>query len=208
MADASSSAGRKNEITLPDDDADSFGRIIEHLYGNNNAAFEINLLDLEGAEKLADMYVLAEQYQLRDFQDRVIRKLKQMDVLREDRMTFFHTASKICENTRESDNIFEPYFAEQAATHLKSMSKTEAQKLSEMMLWGGRFAKKIFQFQANICREMHLERVMDKVKWKADVAAVQEQLQSATAKSTADLAKASRMHKSQHPACGYCHILL
>ena len=226
MTNASFSEGITKEIALPEDDADSFGRIIEHLYGNNDAAFDINLLDLEGAEKLADMYGLAEKYQLPDFQDRVIRKLKQMDVLRENRTTFFHIARKICEHTRESDKIFEPYFAEQAAIHFKSMSKYEVEELSEMVCSGGSFAKKIVQIQGNIYDEMTLKRLRDRTSWKdevavlhgqvrsataksaADLAAAQEQLQSATAKSAADLAKASRMHKSQHPNCMYCHVLL
>lgn len=54
--------------------------------------FDVDFLDLDGAEKLADMYGLAEKYQLPDFQDLVIQKLKQLDLLKEDRMTFFHIA--------------------------------------------------------------------------------------------------------------------
>lgn len=135
------------EIVLSEDDADSFGRIVEHLYGNNDAAFDISLLDFEGAEKLADMYGLAEKYQLPDFQDCVIQKLKQLDVLREDRMTFFHIARKICESTRDLDDIFGPYFAKQAAIHLKSMSKEEVEELSEMVYSGGSLTKKIFKFK-------------------------------------------------------------
>lgn len=77
MTTSSFSEGLAKQITLPEDDADNFGRIIEHLYGNNDAAFTVDLLDLNGAEKLADMYGLAEKYQLPAFQDLIIRKLKQ-----------------------------------------------------------------------------------------------------------------------------------
>lgn len=45
--------GISKQIALPEDDVDNFRRIIEHLYGNNDAAFDVDLLDLDGAEKLA-----------------------------------------------------------------------------------------------------------------------------------------------------------
>lgn len=208
MTNGSFSESVTKEIVLPEDDADSFGRIIEHLYGNNDAAFEINLPDLEGAEKLADMYGLAEKYQLRGLQSRIVQKLKQLDLLKEDCMTFFHIAQKICENTRDSDKIFERYFADQAVKHLKSVSEDEIEELSDMVCSGTWFAKKIVQYQGNSYREMDLEWEMEKVGLKDEVSAAKERLKFATAKSEADLAKASRMHRSQHPGCGYCHVLL
>lgn len=145
MTMRSSSEDAIKEIMLPEDDADNFGRILEHLYGNNDAAFEVDLLDFDGAAKLADMYMLAEKYQLHNFKARVIEKLQLFDVLREDRMAFFKIASKICLNTAESDDIFMPYFFNQASKHLKSLTMEEADDLSEMIWFGGSFAKKIFQ---------------------------------------------------------------
>ena len=148
MTSGSFLESRTKEIVLPEDDADNFGRIVEHLYGNNVAALEMNnLRDFEWAKKLAELYGLAEKYQLPDFQDGVIQKLKQLDMLKKDRMAFFHIASKICESTRDLDQIFDPYFAEQAAIHLESMSSEETQALSEMLFSGGSFAKKIYHFQ-------------------------------------------------------------
>ena len=208
MTNGSFSESVKKEIVLPEDDADSVGRILEHLYGNNDAAFDINLLDFEGAEKLADMYGLADKYQLPDFQERVIRKLKQLDVLREDRMAFFHIARKIWENTRESDDIFGSYFAEQAAVHLKSMSEEEIAELSNMIHSGKSFAMKTFQVQADIFSEMRRDWLKENETLKKKVASVQDQLRYATSTVEVDLAKAKRMHRSQHPACSYCHVLL
>lgn len=204
MTNGSFSESMTKEIVLPEDDADSFGRILEHLYGNNDAAFDIDLLDFEGAEKLADMYGLAEKYQLPDFQIRIIRKLKQLDVRREDRMAFFHIACKIWENTPDSDDIFGPYFAEQAAVHLKSMTDEEVAELSNEIYLGRRFAMKMFQVQADIFRDC----LKDNEKLNKKVAFVQDQLRYATATAEADLAKAKRMHRSQHPACSYCHVLI
>ena len=208
MTSGAFSESMTKEIVLPEDDADSFGRLVEHLYGNNDAAFDIKLPDCETAEKLADMYALAEKYQLPDFQDLIIQKLKQLDVLREGSMIFFHIVRKISENTRDLDDIFGPYFARQAAIHLESMSKEEVEELSEMICLGGGFAKKIFQIQADIYSQTELNWQADRTILEEEVAVAERQFQSATAEVAADLAKAKRMHRSQHPACGQCHVLL
>lgn len=148
MTTSSFSEGLSKQITLPADDADSFGRIIEHLYGNNDAAFDVSLLDSDGAEKLADMYGLAEKYQLPTFQDLVIRKLKRLELLEENHMAFFRIARQISQLTRESDNIFMKYFVEQAAAHMVAMSVQEYMELSELAYAGGHFARIICKIQA------------------------------------------------------------
>lgn len=207
MTSDSFSEGVTREIVLPEDDADSFGRILEHLYGNNDVAFDVDLLDFDGAEKLADMYGLAEKYQLPDVQDRVIQKLKQLDVLRENRMTFFKIAHQIFQSTRDTDAIFQSYFATQAAIHLKSMLKEELEELSEMICLGGRFARKVFQVQADTYSEAHLNWLTDKSSLKESFAVTEVHLRSVNAMVAADMAKARRMHKSQHPSCWQCHVL-
>lgn len=160
MTTSSFSEGVSKEIALPEDDVDSFGRIIEHLYGNNDAAFNVDLLELDGAEKLADMYGLAEKYQLPGFQDLVIRKLKQIDLLKEDRITFFHVARQISQLTRESDKIFMTYFLDQAEIHMASMSEQEERELSEMVYLGGHFARIICKIQAALYHKT-LQKISD-----------------------------------------------
>lgn len=171
MTTSSFSEGVSKQITLPEDDADNFGRIIEHLYGNNDAAFDVNLLDLDGAEKLADMYGLAEKYQLPTFQDLVIRKLKQLDLLKENRMAFFRIVRQISQLTRESDNIFMRYFVDQAAEHMVSMSVQEYMELSEMAYSGGHFARIICKIQAAI---YHATTTNDKISLKRAFAVTAE----------------------------------
>lgn len=150
MTTSSFSEGLAKQITLPEDDADNFGRIIEHLYGNNDAAFTVDLLNLNGAEKLADMYGLAEKYQLPAFKDLVIRKLKQTNFLKENRIAFFRIMRQITLLVRESDYIFKNYLVEQARTHLILMSIEEYTALSEMVYSGGEFARIIFKIQGNV----------------------------------------------------------
>lgn len=190
MTSSSFLEGVTKEIALPEDDADSFGRIIEHLYGNNDAALDV---DSDEAEKLADLYGLAEKYQLPGFKYLVIQKLKQLDLLKESRMTFFNIAHQICQVTRESDEIFGAYFAYQAVIHMASMSKTESEELSEIVYSGGHFARMICQLQAATHRKSQLGWLIDKESLNQTVA---------------DLEKAQRVHKSQHPSCHQCHVLL
>lgn len=191
MTSSSFLEGVTKEIALPEDDADSFGRIIEHLYGNNDAALDVD--DSDEAEKLANLYGLAEKYQLPGLKDLVIQKLKQLDLLKENRMTFFNIAHQICQVTGESDEIFGAYFAHQAVIHMASMSKTESEELSEIVYSGGHFARMICQLQAATHRKSQLGWLIDKGSLNQTVA---------------DLEKAQRMHKSQHPSCYQCHVLL
>lgn len=202
------SEGVRKEIALPEDDSDSFGRIIEHLYGNNDAALDVDLLDSDGAEKLADVYGLAEKYQLAGLKNLVIQELKQLDLLKENRMTFFHIAHQLCQVTRESDEIFVPYFAHQAAIHLASMSKTESQDLSEIVYSGGLFAKTICQIQAATYRQSQRDWIADKESLRQRGDAAEKEIEFKLRKTTANLEKAQRVHKSQHPSCYQCHVLL
>lgn len=148
MTTISFSEGISKEIALPEDNVDSVGRIIEHLYRNNDAAFDVDLLYLDGAEKLVDMYGLAEKYQLLGLQELIIRKLKQIDLLKENRMTFFHIARQISQLTRESDEIFLDYFSDQGAIYMVSMSAQEYQELSKMVYSGRLFSRAIYKIQA------------------------------------------------------------
>lgn len=207
MTTSSFSEGIAKEIALPEDDEDSFGRILEHLYGNNDAAFDIQLQGLDGAEKLADVYGLAEKYQLPDVQDRVIQKLKQLDVLKHNRKIFFRIARQICQTTRDSDTVFDSYFAQQAAEHLKCMSQNEVDWLSKMLCSGGSFASRIFQVQADIYRKSKLIWLTENLSLKQGGAVAEEGLRMKIIGITNDLEKAKRMHKSQHPSCYQCHVL-
>ena len=207
MTNGSFSESVTKEIVLPEDNADSFGRIVEHLYGNNDAAFDVDLLNFDGAENLADSYGLAEKYQLPSFQGRVVQKLQQLDVLRENPMAFFRIARQICQNTRETDDIFKSYFVKQAAIHLKSMSEQEVQELSDMIYLGGSFARKIFQVQTDNNNITRWNWLTDKVSLEKRIATAEKQLQSATTTAAADLKKAKRMHTSQHSACRKSLIL-
>lgn len=208
MTTSSFSEGITKEIAFPEDDADGFGRILEHLYGNNDAAFDVCELGFDGAEKLADVYGLAEKYQLPNVQDRVIRELKQLDELKLNQKLFFRIARQICQVTRESDANFDSYFAQQAAIHLKSMSKQEVDELSKLLCSGGSFASKIFQIQADSYRKSQLVWLAEKVSLREKGAAAEEQLQRELRKVIADLEKGQRVHKSQHPSCHQCHVLL
>lgn len=211
------------EIVLPEDDPDSFGRMIEHLYDNNEGAFS-NLLDVDdgaekvvddgaeelvddGAEKLADMYGLAGKYQLPDFQYYIVQKLGQLDVLRRDKMKFFRLARQIWENTRESDDIFERYFERQSTTHLKSMSEEEVEELFEMASSEKSFAKKLLQVQAGMYSELQWIFVTNGAKLKKEIQLLRTQLSHATTGAEVDVENGRENHRTNHSSCRLCFYL-
>lgn len=126
MTNSSFSESITKEIVLPEDDADSFGRILEHLYGNNDATFDLGRLhDLDYAATLADMYGLAEKYLLPDIQNHILRILKYLNDVDRDEKMFFYIAHLILQKIQDEDKIVEPYFAEQATEQLDRILTVE-----------------------------------------------------------------------------------
>lgn len=203
------------EIRLPEDNADSFGRLLEHLYGNNSAAFDINYEDSGVADKLVDMYTLAEKYQLADLQNRIEKSLEQLNGLSQDRLFFFKIAHKICQSAVNGEKIFNTELAVQARKRLKDMTVEESKELSELVELGGSYASKIFSYQA-------AAHAQDKAAWLSEKKALSDKFKKAVEQAatgwsssilthsgtTYSLEKAKRMHASQHPHCEQCHVLL
>lgn len=144
--------GVTKEIVLPEDDPDSIGRIIHHLYGNSRAVFSFDSMGLAAADRLADMYSLAEKYQLPKLKTAIISTLKETS-LKNDRVAFFEIASQICCMTNEKDSDFHAYFESQALLHLPYLVGEQLDKVAETMSQGGVFASKMFRFQASLLRK-------------------------------------------------------
>lgn len=142
------------EITLPEDDEDTFGRIIEFLYGNLYDALRFNPLASSAcAEKLADMFVLADKYDLFDLQETIIEQLEELYLLKENRMAFFNTVYRITQNARDHYGNLRSFFARKVAAHLKCPKPEEIEMLSEMVESDGTFAKWMFEAQMRLYRE-------------------------------------------------------
>ncbi|MCJ1429969.1 hypothetical protein MMC29_007884, partial [Sticta canariensis] len=113
----------EKQIDLPDDDAIAFGCVLEFMY----------LGVFHGDEKpdrvtkaalLADVYILADKYQLEDLKDLLICPLGAiLETASEDECLecFFDAARKIYENNPDSDFLF-PRFFKQTVTHMLNHS--------------------------------------------------------------------------------------
>lgn len=194
------------EIVLPEDDPDSFGRALVALYGNPSRAFsDIKHLPMGSEQKLVDMYALADKYELCSVKEEVVNCLKQSAELAtgspSNALLFFNITSKILNYMLDSDELFLHYFEEEAPQHLRVLipqPQTSAMKeFAELLENGGPFAKRICLMMAQVYREEADKNREELIK-----------KQAAVSKKEADLDKARRMHRSQHPNCGQCHVLL
>lgn len=143
------------EISLPEDDEDAFGRIIEYLYGDHQNAFLFSGLDhSETLKKLATIYIVADKYNLAAIQKVVISALEK--VSKADMTAFFKTGCHISQNVQPSDKIFSTYFEKKAREHLKTATTAATRQISDLVESGGSFAKAVFQVQADLYQEEQL----------------------------------------------------
>ena len=160
------------EIILPEDDEDAFGRIIELLYGNENNAYDFSPLDEAGSvKKLADMFVLADKYDLFNIQNRVMTKLEEVKLLKENRMAFFNMAYQITQASSDSYENFLAFFRREAPKHLESLTKNDIKELSEMVESESIFSKWMLEAQANLYHE-------DQKKWSKEIKTITAEMKN------------------------------
>lgn len=184
------------EIILPEDNEDTFGRIIEFLYGNEHDAFNFGLLnESESVEKLTDMFVLADKYDLFNIQCSIIDKLEKVKLLKENRMAFFNTVYRITRDSQDSYGPFRAFFTKKAVAHLKSLTTEEIKKLSEMAESEGTFASWMFDAQAKLYQD-------DQRKWSEEIQKTTAELRNTEAKLNTAQAGISSLKAAleKHPA--------
>ena len=144
------------EIILPEDDEDAFGRIIEFLYDNEHDAFDFSSLnESESIAKLANMFALADKYDLPNLQKTIITKLEDVKLMKKKPMTIFNTAYQIDQNSGDSYGFFRSFFAKNAGAHLKSLTAAEFKTLLDMVESEESFTKWIFVALAELYRQDH-----------------------------------------------------
>lgn len=199
MSGGSFAESISKEIKFPEDDPDTFGRILEHLYGNHAAAFNFDEVEEEEeSEILSDMYQVAEKYQLPLIQKDIMGKLDQNPLWKDDRVSFFQIARRMCRQTADSDVIFHSVFEKRAATHMKMLSGHEVDLLADLVDSGGCFAKKILQIQAELYRKSRftIKRLED--EWK--------ELEQIKDETEVEWENAMKMHQIWHPQCDCCFV--
>ena len=188
------------EVSLPEDDEDAFGRIIEYLYGDSTNAFAFRGLDgSETLKKLAGIYIIADKYQLARVQEVVISALKKVSKV--DMIAFFKTGCHIFQNIPDSDKLFSTYFKTEAGIYLKNATTTDIHKIAELAESGGSFAKAVFQVQAELYQKeqrtssTQMESLEEKLKAKEKVLSrAQTNISRMRSKLFAHTGKLERLH--------------
>lgn len=139
------------QIYLPDDNVTDFGLVLEYLY-TGDFPFE-GSIDLKLEDQLAEVYILADKYQLPLLKELVIAKLRSSmssNVTTAARsLTFLTIAHKIYHGTlgSESDEVFYQFFADTAISALEKVDTNKLHVVEEMIDDGGRFATDVFALQ-------------------------------------------------------------
>ncbi len=137
---ANSKESHRQTYSLPDHNADTFGRLLEYLYSHDyDPEKKTNAKDV--ALELADMYIMAERYQLNLLKAIVIDRFRETKTRsRERRITslwkgpltisespiaLIAASRRIYNNVPESDTEFRAYFKSTASHCLLDLSAVE-----------------------------------------------------------------------------------
>lgn len=140
-----------HKITLHDDNPADFSLMLEYLYTGDFPFEGSDNLELE--HQLADLYIMADKYQLQSLKDLVIAKLSSSTSFhvgsKANGTAFFAIAYKIYHGTAdsESNRVFYNFFAKLAVPVLQKLKRDEVQAVQDMLLDGGRFAADMFAVQ-------------------------------------------------------------
>ena len=213
----------EKQIDLPEDDAVAFGCVLEFMYLGVVHGYEAPDRAAQVAV-LADVYILADKYQLEDLKEFIICPLGALlESANEDGCLecFFDAASKIYENNPDSDVLF-PDFFRKAVAHLLGQSDQiphlEAH-IRRCICEGGRLAQDTFD---TFCLDMATDHELDKavLEQQAAIELAELQRQHRTLKYKHDilevkgdimssiLSSVKQSHRVYHPKCGFCGVLM
>lgn len=155
--------GRTRHIHLPDDDAETFGLLLDYLFSRNweppRASFESQM------ESHVDLYIIADKYDVGRLKIRIqgkvevmvqhlcaprgLRRLTANGGLPEDTTVcdFFKAMKRLYENLPESDNTFRAFFVRQSEWVLGIALPKDYKVLDDLIADGGPFAVDMFKAQ-------------------------------------------------------------
>ena len=152
-------------LEFPEDDAEDFAILLEYLYTlklPDRWTRDIHRLDskeeMELAHRLADIYILADKYQLPGLKEIIVRRLDTMRFLLDMSKDFFRIAVKIYQNTAGiDDQAFFNFFIANAAHMARGAFGSEHSKeiLEDIINDGGDFA---VDFMEALMRQIEEDR--------------------------------------------------
>lgn len=213
----------EKQIDLPDDDANAFGCVLEFMYlgvfRGDETPDRVAKADL-----LANVYVLAEKYQLKDLQDLLICPLGAiLESASKDECLecFFDAAHKIYENSPDSDVVF-PGLFKRAVTFMLGNSDVvphlEAH-IRRCIYNGGKLAEDTFDA---FCIDMTTNHELDKAALEKEAAMELAELQKQhrilqhkhdILEGRGDimssvLSSVKESHRVFHRKCGFCDVIM
>lgn len=134
-------------IELPDDDANVFECMLEYMYRGVLHGVETQTQSVRAA-MMADLYILAEKYQLSDLKELLIPPLASiLDNADAERIEcFFHATRKIYENTPDSEVLFPASYKKKVAQMLSYRNKYPylESHIKRFIFDGGKLAQDTF----------------------------------------------------------------
>ncbi|KAL9118181.1 MAG: hypothetical protein Q9187_005276 [Circinaria calcarea] len=217
-----------HNIALDDDNPADFSLMLEYLYTGDFPFEGSENLELE--HQLADIYILADKYQLPLLKDLVIAKLSSSTSFyvgsKANRTAFFAIAYKIYNGTTDSETnrVFYNFFAKFAVPVLQKLKRDEVQAVQDLLIDGGRFAGDMFAVQmrqmwADEEKMGDLAAMEERIELlEQDLAGVRLQYNGAVSGRSAKSAElealktrwhhAKHHHHTAHPDCSKCKHLL
>lgn len=208
MCNGSFKEGVEREIELPDDNADAFECLIEYLCRGISDSGETANRHVK-AGVLANVYIMAEKYQLDDLKSVVIASL----VAIFDNATgskginrFFDAARKIYENTPDSESLFPDCF-KQRVTQIAAYGDQFPYLVAQVkccISHGGKLAQDTFDAYIlhAATAQARLQRQHCSLQLKHDTVKLRLEVLS----SKVSTVKAS--HRVYHGKCHICDLLL
>ena len=147
-------------IELPDDDPLSFAILLETFYrccGSQEAfkqlCHDIVPDDEHRPARLADVYIMADKYQVPQVQPFIVDLLKDLDLLTNNPLTFFTIAQTIYRNVPSVQGPFPVYFRETARAVTVDLDGATIDKVYELIHGGGSLAMDLYSAKVFACLE-------------------------------------------------------
>ncbi|KAL9119417.1 MAG: hypothetical protein Q9187_004029, partial [Circinaria calcarea] len=134
-------------IQLPEDQPEIFGYVLEFLYMRSDGLFMEGYDGSELAKELADIYVMAEKYQIDSLKQTVIEMLSSIPELQQKPILFFRLARKIYQWLPDSDLNFRRFYRQHAASTLRMIDQDGLDYVRAMVNEGGTLATDTFDVQ-------------------------------------------------------------
>ncbi|KAI9707787.1 MAG: hypothetical protein M1836_000749 [Candelina mexicana] len=122
LCDSNFKEFKDKRIVLPDDDDQTFGRILSYLYSHvYTPPAEVTTDSISLALELADTYIMADKYGLSNLKALIVENFRTPEVwdatglsIFENPVPFFMASERIYHNVPDNDTIFRAYFKEVA----------------------------------------------------------------------------------------------